>query len=169
MYLVESGIDATQASALTGLNSLMIVFSIPAGGYVAHRLGRPDAVALVGLVGFCVALAAMLMVSAGVVVLLACGFFLGLAAGYIASFPAQFLRPETRATGAGVSATIFYLGVTVLPGPIGYAAQRQGSAAVVLVIAIGLALLTMGLVVAFPVVMHRLLAVPGKPAGVVRR
>ncbi len=169
VYLVESGIDATQASALTGLNSLMIVFSIPAGGYVAHRLGRPDAVALVGLVGFCVALAAMLMVSAGVVVLLACGFFLGLAAGYIASFPAQFLRPETRATGAGVSATIFYLGVTVLPGPIGYAAQRQGSAAVVLVIAIGLALLTMGLVVAFPVVMHRLMAVPGKPAGVVRR
>jgi hypothetical protein len=63
---------------------------------------------------------------------------------------------------------VFYLGVTVLPGPIGFAAQRQGSAAVVLVIAIGLALLTMGLVVAFPVVMRRLMAVPGQSAGVAR-
>ena len=61
-----------------------------------------------------------------------------------------------------MSATVFYLGVTVLPGPIGSAAQRQGSAAVVLVIAIGLALLTARLVVAFPVVRRRLLIASGQ-------
>ena len=156
VYLVESGVDPAQASALTGLNSLMIVISIPAGGYVSQRFGKPGVVAMVGLIGACVALTALRVLGANVLAVLACGFFLGLAAGFIASFPAQFLRPETRATGAGLSASVFYLGVTVLPGPIGFAAQREGSASVVLVIAIAMTLATVALVVAFPIAMRRL-------------
>lgn len=133
VFLIERGIEAGQARALVGLNSLVVVFSVVAGGALIQRLQRPQLVAQSGLLGTATVLATMLTSDLYAVWVPLAGLLAGLAAGPIASLPAQFLRPETRSTGMGVSLTIFYVGMALLPGPMGAIATRFGTTDAVVV------------------------------------
>jgi MFS family permease len=157
-WLVEQGVPAARANLTTGVNSLLIIIGVPLGGYLAQRAGRPALFAALSLGAACVSIGALLAFGPHPGLLLASGLLIGLPVGFIASMPAQFLRPQTRATGAGVWSTIFYLGMGLLPGPIGLAAQRYGTTSAVLVIAIGLALVAALATLAFPVLRQRLAA-----------
>jgi hypothetical protein len=113
-------------------------------------------VALGGIAGGAAVLAAVL---AGVIPergVPACGLLVGMAAGVVASLPMQFLRPEIRATGAGVSTFILYAGLGLLPGPIGMAARAWGTSGAALLICVGLLIVAGALVAFFPLLRSRL-------------
>ncbi|MCP5265869.1 MAG: MFS transporter [Burkholderiaceae bacterium] len=141
-YLIEDGFGATAANRLTGLNTLVVSIAIPIGGYLIQRFRCPGLVTQLGVLGAAVAMGLMLVALPRWPWVLMAGFFAGLAAGPIVAMPAQFLRAETRATGMGVSLTIFYVGMAFLPGPIGALADRFGSTRAIVVALIGISVLT---------------------------
>src|SRR5690606_32997995 len=131
LVMIEQGTDATQANRLTALMSLLIIASVPAGGWLAQRTGRPILIAAAALVLTALLLVAMHVAGPGVSLLLATGLVIGLPVGTLVAVPAQFLRPQTRAVGMGVFHTLFYVGMGLLPALIAAAAQGPARTSVV--------------------------------------
>ena len=155
-YLIERGAALSGANMLAAINSVAIILAVPVGGLLAQKSGRPMTVALGGIAGGAAVLAAVL---AGVIPergVPACGLLVGMAAGVVASLPMQFLRPEIRATSAGVSTFILYAGLGLLPGPIGMAARAWGTSGAALLICVGLLIVAGALVAFFPLLRSRL-------------
>ncbi|MBW4982835.1 MFS transporter [Mameliella sp. CS4] len=127
--LVERGAALTQASGISSLVLWLAVVSVPAGGLIGDRIGRPNAVLLAGLAGFAVTFAlALLAPSLPVFILM--GLICGLPAGPIMALPGRVLRPETRALGMGIFFTLYYFWMAVLPALSGALSEQVGSAAV---------------------------------------
>jgi MFS family permease len=127
--LVERGWSIAAAGSIISIVLWLAVVSVPAGGYLADRSGRPEWV----LVGGCI-LFAMLMIAlprSGAVVstVVALGLICGQPAGPILSLPARVLAPATRAIGMGIFYTLYY--ATMMLGPVigGVCAKWTGSAA----------------------------------------
>src|SRR5690606_38754051 len=148
LVMIEQGTDATQANRLTALMSLLIIGSVPAGGWLAQRTGRPILIAVVSLVLTALLLVAMHVAGPGMSLLLATGLVIGLPVGTLVAAPAQFLRPQTRAVGMGVFHTFFYVGMGLLPAVIAAAAQGLGSVSHVLTIGATMVVLTAALTAA---------------------
>jgi MFS family permease len=128
--LTERGWTLTAAGSATSLVLWLVGVSVPLGGVVADRTGRPGAVMVGGFVLFGAALLIAARTGHVMPVFAVLGLVSGLSAGPIMSLPARVLGAETRAAGMGVFFTLFY-GMAVL-GPIvaGWAAARAGSAAI---------------------------------------
>ncbi|MEZ5653337.1 MAG: MFS transporter [Burkholderiaceae bacterium] len=141
-FLIERGLDAVAANATTGLSTVAVTISIVLGGIANQRWQRPGLITQIGLVGSVLGFALLLAGADVTVSVLLLGVLAGLAAGPIVSLPAQFLRPQTRATGLGVSLTLYYLGMTLLPGPIGGLAARFGSTDAILAALIAMTIAT---------------------------
>ncbi|HLT19390.1 MAG TPA: MFS transporter [Thermomicrobiales bacterium] len=148
LVMIEQGTDVTQANWLTALMTLLIIGSVPGGGWLAERTGRPTLIAVASLVLTAMLLVAMHLQGPSAPLLVATGLVIGLPVGTLIAAPAQFLRPQTRAVGMGVFHTIFYLGMGVLPAIVAAMAQRLGSVSHVLTIGAAMVVLTAGLIAA---------------------
>ena len=127
--LVERGWSISAAGSIISIVLWLAVVSVPAGGYLADRSGRPEWV----LVGGCI-LFAMLMIAlprSGAVVLtvVALGLVCGQPAGPMLSLPARVLAPSTRAIGMGIFYTLYYATMMLGPAVAGACAKWTGSAA----------------------------------------
>ncbi|WP_417209195.1 CynX/NimT family MFS transporter [Antarctobacter sp.] len=139
--LVERGAALVQASGTSSLVLWLAVLTVPAGGLIGDRIGRPDAVLLVGLAGFAASFALALF-TPSLAVFILMGVFCGLPAGPIMALPARVLLPETRAFGMGVFFTLYYLWMAVLPACAGLLSDMAGTASVAFVFGILLLALT---------------------------
>lgn len=114
--LVERGWSISDAGSAISIVLWLAVISVPLGGFLADRTGRPDSV----LVGNCIVVAALMIAlprSNEVIPLVtALGLISGLPAGPTLSLPARVLRPETRAIGMGLFYTLYY--GTMMLGPV---------------------------------------------------
>jgi predicted MFS family arabinose efflux permease len=103
------GMTMADAGALTSLALWVGMVSIPFGGFVAQRIGRPFAT----IVLFCsLAASALVLIVAGAPPFAACvifGLAIGPPPGVITSLPARLLAPAERATGYGVFYTCHFL------------------------------------------------------------
>jgi nitrate/nitrite transporter NarK len=86
--LTGRGASLAEASATTSLVLWLAAISLPAGGMIGDRLGRPDAVLLAGCAGFAAALA-LALASPGVAVFVLPGLMCGLPAGPIMALPGR--------------------------------------------------------------------------------
>ena len=127
--LVERGWSISAAGSTISIVLWLAVISVPLGGFLADRSGRPA----VPLVGGCIVFA-MLMVALPrsdevIPIVIALGMISGQPAGPILSLPARVLKPETRAIGMGIFYTLYY--GTMMLGPVvaGACAKWTGSAA----------------------------------------
>ena len=106
--------------------------SIPFGGYVVQRIGKPRAT----ITMFCViASSALALIAAGAPPLLACiafGAAIGPPPGVITSLPARVLAPAQRAGGFGVFYTCHFLLQASGPAVAGLIHDAAGSTAAVL-------------------------------------
>jgi len=132
-FLAAGGrMTLAEAGAMTSLALWVGMVSIPFGGYVVQRAGRPA----VTIVVFCTLAAACLaLVAAGVPPLLACiafGVAIGPPPGLITSLPARVLSPSQRATGFGVFYTCHFLLQASGPAVAGWIHDNAGGAAAVL-------------------------------------
>jgi MFS family permease len=114
--LTERGWSLTTAGSATSLVLWLVALSVPLGGLLADRTGRPKAVMLAGFALFAIALLIAARAEAVILSFMIVGLVSGLSAGPIMSLPARVLAPNARAAGMGIYFTLFY--VMVVAGPI---------------------------------------------------
>jgi MFS family permease len=128
--LAARGWTLAAAGGATSLVLWLTVLSVPVGGVLADRSGRPGAV----LVGGCLAFALMLGIAARTEAVLpvfaGLGVACGLPAGAIMSLPARVLSGRTRAVGMGIFWTMFYLIIVASPWFAGWLASATGRVSV---------------------------------------
>jgi MFS family permease len=128
--LAERGWSPAAAGSSVSIVLWLALASIPLGGLLADRSGRPDGVLAIG----CVASGLLMLLAprfASIDTFVALGIFGGLPAGAIMALPARVLAPSALATGMGIFYTVFYIGMAVGPvigGWIATAANSAGAA-----------------------------------------
>lgn len=139
--LMERGASLTEASGVSSMVLWLALISVPAGGAIADRIGRPDGVLLAGLAGFaaCFALA---LAAPTLAVFALMGLICGLPAGPIMALPTRVLGPGTRAIGMGIFFTLYYLCMVVFPMLSGTLAEATGSADAAFLLGIALLAVT---------------------------
>jgi MFS family permease len=142
---VARGLDVARAGALTATMTLTFIVSIPLGGWLIERTGRPATISAVGVVGWAACIAAVRAGADPTTWLTLAGLLSGWAAGALSAAPARFLSPTARAVGLGLFYTMYYLGMGVLPRLVGAWADRAGTPEVVLDASIAFALATVAL------------------------
>lgn len=130
LMLAERGWSVASASAATSVVLWLVAVSVPLGGFVADRIGRPNLVLFGGFVAFAVSLLVSVRVDSILPAFVILGLVSGLPAGPIMSLPAKVLAPETRAIGMGMFFTLFYLVQLSAPSVAGLIARWHGSARV---------------------------------------
>ncbi|MDO8398981.1 MAG: MFS transporter [Bradyrhizobium sp.] len=127
--LVEQGWSIAEAGSTVSIVLWVSVISVPLGGLLADRTGRPATIVVAAAL-----LTAVLMVllprsgSAVRPVIFVLGLISGLPAGPIMSLPARVLQPQTRAIGMGVFFTMFFACMMLGPVVGGACAKWAGSA-----------------------------------------
>jgi MFS family permease len=127
--LVERGWGLAAAGSATSLVLWLVSVSVPLGGVLADRTGKPVAIMMSGFVLFAIVLLIAARTDAVIPAFVALGLAGGLSAGPIMSLPAGILTPQWRAVGMGIYFTLFYLFVVVAPIIAGALSSRIGSAA----------------------------------------
>jgi MFS family permease len=127
--LVERGWSIAAAGSTISIVLWLAVGSVPLGGFVADRTGRPEWILVAGCIVFAALMVALPRSGAVVPTIVALGLVCGQPAGPIMSLPARVLQPATRAVGMGVFYTVYY--ATMMLGPVvgGACAKWAGSAA----------------------------------------
>ena len=127
--LVERGWSIASAGSAISIVLWLAVFSVPFGGWLADRTGRPQSILVATSLVGAVLMVLLPRTSAVIATVIALGLVGGQPAGPIMSLPARVLQPATRAIGMGLFFTVFY-GCMML-GPVvgGALAKWTGSAA----------------------------------------
>ena len=127
--LVERGWSISAAGSTISIVLWLAVVSVPLGGFLADRSGRPAATLVGGCIIFAMLMVALPRSNEVIPIVIALGMISGQPAGPILSLPARVLKPETRAIGMGIFYTLYY--GTMMLGPViaGACAKWIGSAA----------------------------------------
>jgi predicted MFS family arabinose efflux permease len=125
--LAERALSPAAAGSIVSIVLWLALASIPLGGVLADRSGRPDGVLALG----CVASGLLMLLAPqhpSIATFVALGVFGGLPAGAIMALPARALAPSALATGMGIFYTVFYIGMAVGPAIGGWIATAANSA-----------------------------------------
>jgi MFS family permease len=126
--LVERGWSVTAAGSIISIVLWLAAISVPLGGFIADRSGRPELILVVGCILFAVLMVTLPRSDAVIPIVAALGLISGQPAGPIMSLPARVLRPQTRAIGMGLF-FIYYAAMMIGPVAGGAFAKWAGSAA----------------------------------------
>jgi len=146
--LVARGLTLGHAGLLASLAIWVSIISVPLGGMLSDRIGRPNVMIVVGcVVGTALVLGLPAMPSA-MLGLLLLGAVAGAVPGPLTSLLPRALAPERLAVGLGVSYTTFYLVMAYGQPAAGLARDLTGDpAAPVLFAAAAMAATLLGLAV----------------------
>jgi MFS family permease len=123
--------------------------SIPIGGLLIERAGRPLLMMAASLVLMAIAILLVAMLGDSRWAIALAGLITGVPAGAIMALPAQVLRPENRAAGMGVFFTWYYLAMAMFPAIAGLLRDLSGDPRTPLLFAAALGLVTVGAVAVF--------------------
>jgi MFS family permease len=126
--LVERGWSIASAGSAISIVLWVAVFSVPFGGYLADRTGRPQTILVVASVIFAGLMILLPRTDAVLLTVAALGLVSGQPAGPIMSLPARVLQPATRAIGMGLFFTMFYGAMMLGPVVAGAFAKWTASA-----------------------------------------
>jgi predicted MFS family arabinose efflux permease len=127
--LVERGWSIASAGSAISIVLWLAVGSVPLGGFLADRTGRPEVLLVAGCIVFALLMIVLPRSSAVISTIVAIGLVCGHPAGPMMSLPARVLQPATRAIGMGLFYTIFYAAMMLGPVIGGACAKWTGSAA----------------------------------------
>jgi MFS family permease len=130
--LVERGWTVAEAGSAISLALWISAVSVPVGGLLADRTGRPLAFLVGGSIALALLLALLTRSSTVITIVILIGLVSGQPAGPIMSLPARILAPQTRAIGMGLFLTVFYAAMMLGPVVGGRLAGWTGSAAAAL-------------------------------------
>lgn len=129
LHLTEREIQATAASSVISLFTLMVGIGVPLGGIMSDKFGR-DPVILFSQIGSILFLPFLITLPDAMLspIYAISGLIMGLAAGPIMTMPSQVLRPEARAFGMGVFFAVYYAVMMVGPALGGAVSDWTGNA-----------------------------------------
>jgi MFS family permease len=127
--LVERGWSIAAAGSTISIVLWLAVGSVPLGGFLADRTGRPELLLVAGCIVFAMLMIALPRSDAVIPTVVAIGLVCGHPAGPIMSLPARVLQPATRAIGMGLFYTVYYAAMMLGPVIGGALAKWTGSAA----------------------------------------
>jgi predicted MFS family arabinose efflux permease len=127
--LVERGWSIASAGSAISIVLWLAVGSVPLGGFLSDRTGRPEILLVAGCIVFALLMIVLPRSSAVISTIVAIGLVCGHPAGPMMSLPARVLQPATRAIGMGLFYTIFYAAMMLGPVIGGACAKWTGSAA----------------------------------------
>lgn len=127
--LVERGWSIAEAGSTISVALWISIISVPLGGLLADRSGRPATIVVASTLLTAVSMVLLPRSDAVLLIIFVVGLIGGLPAGPIMSLPARVLQPQTRAMGMGVFFTMFF--ACMMLGPVigGACAKWAGSAA----------------------------------------
>ena len=127
--LVEHGWSIAEAGSTISIMLWISVLSVPLGGFLADRSGRPATIIVASAVVTAILMVLLPRSGAVLPIVIALGLIGGLPAGPMMSLPARVLQPQTRAIGMGVFFTMFFACMMLAPVIGGACAKWAGSAA----------------------------------------
>jgi MFS family permease len=125
--LVERGWSMASAGSAISIGLWIAVFSVPFGGWLADRTGRPQTILVTASLVFALLMILLPRTGAVIATLVGLGLIAGQPAGPIMSLPARVLQPATRAIGMGLFFTMFYGCMMLGPAVGGGLAKWAGS------------------------------------------
>ena len=135
--LREFGFSPLAAASLPSYALWIIMVSVPLGGYLVERVGRPDAAIILCCAVTGVVLALLAFNFASPLLCAVFGVVMGVPAGAVIALPARVLRPADRAAGLGVFFTAYYALMALGPLLAGWR-EASGTAAAALLLAAAL-------------------------------
>lgn len=149
------GYSIEQSGWIVSILSWSMMPMIPAGGYLADRLGRPDLMIAGGFIVATAGIVAMSYSDAPVIWMIVIALVAGLPSGAMMALPAAVMRPEVRAGGMGIYYTLYYAGVALLPALAGMARDKTGSVVAPMLFAAAMLVLALLSLIVFRINEHR--------------
>lgn len=128
-FLTARGMALAAAGAVTSLVSWLVIPALPLGGWLAERIGRPDATMAASFLVIAGLAWAIPFLPGSVLLFGLLGLAFGPAGGLIMALPSRVLRPENRAVGMGLFFTVYYVGMGVCPAIAGLLRDLTGDPA----------------------------------------
>lgn len=153
--LVSQGFGVVQSGAILAAASALSTLTLPLGGHLADRSGRPRAVLFAGALAFC-ALVVLLPAAAATdslplvaLAALAISVSGSLPVSPMMALPSAAMPVERRGVGLGLFYTWFYLGASLTPPLGGWLYDLAGTPAAPIYLNAALGLVTVALYLAF--------------------
>lgn len=153
--LLAQDMDAVQAGFLTSIAAWVSLASVPLGGYLSDRTGKPNYFIVGGSLGTALACVMVPFVAPALLWVLLFGFLRGGCTGGVMALPSQVLRPESRSTGFAIVSATFFVCMAAVPPIAGYALDATRSAAAPLLFAGLLWFLITVMLAAFKLLQYR--------------
>jgi MFS family permease len=125
-FLMSRGASVAEAGGLTGLALWVSIVSVPLGGLVADRVGRPRLMIVGGCLATAVTIACIARAPWPALWLLASGVLAGVAPGILMALLPRAVAPEHLATALGVYYALFYLGMALAQTAAGFVRDLTG-------------------------------------------
>ena len=127
-FLTARGLPLEEAAWTVSLGTWLGIATVPLGGYLAQRWGRPNLVMAVSLTAAVAICAVLPWAESPLLPFIAFGVFAWAPAGPIIALVSETLSADNRAVGMGLFYTWYYAGMGVLPPLAGLARDLSGSA-----------------------------------------
>jgi cyanate permease len=127
--LIARGMPPVEAGLLTSVSAVASLISVPLGGYLSDRTGKPNHFVYGGSVS--AALTCIFITLAGPALLwvILFGLLRGGCTGGLMSLPSQVLRPASRNTGFAVVSAAYFVCMAIFPAIGGYLLDTTANAA----------------------------------------
>ena len=155
VLLVSNGFGLTEAGLVLAGASALSIFSLPLGGHLADRSGRPRTMLFLGVAAFsvCVALLPPLAASQSLLAVTVLAILISalgsMPVSPMVALPSGALRPDRRALGLGLFYTWFYVGTALCPPLGGWLYDLAGTPAAPIYLNAVLGIATIGLYAVF--------------------
>jgi MFS family permease len=149
-FLVTRGMSSIDAAGAVSVGIWVTMFSVPLGGILTDRIGRPNTIMVVFCILAGVTLGLFPLVSTAVALSFLIGVAIGPSPPSIVALPAQVLSAENRGPGIGIFFTWYYGGMAIGPAIAGFGRDVTGSAATPLYFGASM----FGLVIVFLALFH---------------
>ncbi len=126
-FLTARGLPLEEAAWMVSLGTWLGIGTVPLGGYLAQRWGRPNLVMAVSLTATVAICAVLPWAESPLLPFIAFGIFAWAPAGPIIALVSETLSADNRAVGMGVFYSWYYAGMGTLPPLAGLARDLSGS------------------------------------------
>jgi cyanate permease len=118
--LIAQGMAVVEAGLLTSLAAATSLISVPLGGLLSDRTGKPNHFIVAGALGAALMCVLVPYFAPTVLWVLLFGLLRGGCTGGIMALPSQVLRAESRASGFAVSSAAYFICMAAFPPLGGY-------------------------------------------------
>lgn len=162
VLLIERGMPVAQAGFLVSLSAVAALGSVPLGGILTDRTKKPNWFITGGALGAAASCLMLPLAGPALLWIIAFGLLRGGCTGGIMALPSEVLRPQARNAGFGLSSTMYFMGLSLIPPLAGWVLDTTHAPRVVLWFAMGLWLMIPLTLLTFRLLQRRWM----RPAGV---